>query len=167
MGPSDKLDKRNQVYPADWFPLVPTFEGQPTVEQQALIAEGRDLFAALRPARAQNTYAVLYGGLVLVVPLDRHEGPLKTDRGSLHTSLQLNMRVKGGAPVMHGKTRTTYGTTTQSNPTFKSPGTIATRGKQRSTGSCLRCADRSSDMTSDSSAWDWVRLGDTTIRNDR
>jgi hypothetical protein len=102
MGPSDKLDKRDQVYPADWFPLVPTFEGQPTVEQQALIAEGRDLFAALRPARAQNTYAVIYGGLVLVVPLDRHEGPLKTDRGSLHTSLQLNMRVKGGAPVIVG-----------------------------------------------------------------
>lgn len=93
------MDKRNQVLPADWFPLiVPAHEGQATAEQHALITEARGLFEALRPARAQNTWAVIYGGLVLVVPLDRHERPLTTDRGSLHTSLQLNMRVKGSTP---------------------------------------------------------------------
>ncbi|MEA2655112.1 MAG: hypothetical protein QOI23_477 [Chloroflexota bacterium] len=97
------MDKRNQVFPADWFPLIdPAREGQATAEQQALITEARVLFEAIRPARAQNTWAVVYGGLVLVVPLDRHDGPLMTDRGSLHASLQLNMGVKGGTPEIAG-----------------------------------------------------------------
>jgi hypothetical protein len=103
VGLSRKLNRRNQVYPADWFPLtVPSHESQPTAEQQALVTEARDLFAALRPARARNTWAVIYGGLVLVVPLDRHRAPHTTDRGSLHTSLQLTMGVKGGTPEIAG-----------------------------------------------------------------
>lgn len=101
--PRAKLNRRNQVYPADWFPLtVPSHESQPTPEQQALVTEARDLFAALRPARARNTWAVIYGDLILVVLLDRHQQMPETGRGSLHTSLQLLMGVKGDTPVIVG-----------------------------------------------------------------
>jgi len=95
--------KRNQVYPADWFPLtVPARESEPTAEQKAFVAEARDLLASLNPIRGRNTWAVIYGGLILVVPLDRRQGIQSTDRGSLHTSFQLRMRLNRGAPVIEG-----------------------------------------------------------------
>ena len=95
--------KRNQVYPADWFPLtVPARESEPTAEQKAFLTEARDLLASLNPIRARNTWAVIYGGLILVVPLDRRQGIQSTDRGSLHTSFQLRMRLNRGAPVIEG-----------------------------------------------------------------
>lgn len=103
MGPPNKSNKRNQFYPADWFPLtVPAHENQPSAEQEAFITEARDLLASVNPARARNTWAVIYGGLTLVIPLDRKQGKHLTDRGSLHTSLQLLMDVKRGAPVIVG-----------------------------------------------------------------
>jgi hypothetical protein len=97
------LNKRNQVYPADWFPLtVPAHESPPTPEQEAFVNEARDLLASLNPARARNTSAMIYGGLVLVIPLDRQQGKQSTDRGSLHASLQLLMGVKSGAQAIVG-----------------------------------------------------------------
>lgn len=97
------MNKRNQVYPADWFPLtVPAHESPPTPEQEAFVSEARDLLASLNPARARNTWAIIYGGLVLVIPLDRNQGKQLNDRGSLHTSLQLLMGVRSGAPVIVG-----------------------------------------------------------------
>ena len=95
--------KRNQVYPADWFPLtVPAHESEPTAEQKAFVSEARDLLASLNPIRGRNTWAVIYGGLILVVPVDRRQGMQSTDRGSLHTSFQLRMRLNRGAPVIEG-----------------------------------------------------------------
>jgi len=96
------LNEPNEVAPESWFPLVPSGEGQPTVEQQALINEARERFAALRPPRARNTWALMFGGLILAVPLDRHQQIRPRERGSLHTSFQIFMGELGGAPVIVG-----------------------------------------------------------------
>jgi len=95
--------RHQDFYPAEWFPLtVPSAEGQPTPELWAFVKEARALFARLKPVRAGGTSAVLWGGMVLAVPLDRRSGIQPEDRGSLHFSLQLMMGERQGVRVILG-----------------------------------------------------------------
>ncbi len=95
--------EHQDIYPAAWFPLtVPSREPEPTAEQWAFLEEARGLFTSLNPIRAASTWAVLWGGMVLVIPLQRRRGIETEDRGSLHTSLQLLMGERRGSQVIVG-----------------------------------------------------------------
>jgi hypothetical protein len=66
--------------------------GSPPAEALSFLADARAVLERLRPARAQNTWAIYSKGLglVIVIPLDAALGP-KSARGALHLSLQLRV----------------------------------------------------------------------------
>ncbi len=95
---------RYLVLPTEpWFPLwIGPPERMLSYDENAFLREARTAMLRLAPARAANTWAVLYvSELTLVVPLDGELSSTEDGR-TLHTSLQLHMCERKSGPMILG-----------------------------------------------------------------